>query len=190
MKAKKQKADVIVLGSHSKNWLEKAVIGLNLCPFAKSVYIKNQVHYVASNTHDLQIFRQILIDELHALVESKPEQRDMTLIMATGCLQNFLDFNDFLDLADDVLEFLELDGIIQIASFHPEYQFADTEVDDITNYTNRAPYPTLHLLREESIDKAVEVFPDADVIFNNNMKTLQSLGHKGWNALNVGRTKK
>ncbi len=168
-----------------EGWLERAVIGLNLCPFAKSVHVKGQVHYVVSLATDPQALREELVRELAALHASDPELRDTTLLMAPLCLQDFLDFNDFLAEADAALDELGLEGELQIASFHPQFQFAGTAPDDITNYTNRAPYPTLHLLRETSIDRAVQAFPEAEMIFEKNMQTLEQLGHKGWAALKV-----
>jgi len=171
-----------------RNWLERAVIGLNLCPFAKSVHVKGQVHYVVSQATDTKSLRHELARELRALHAADPLQRDTTLLMTPAFLQDFLDFNDFLEDADEVLSELELDGILQIASFHPQFQFAGTDADDITNYTNRAPYPTLHLLREESIDRAVDAYPQAEDIYEKNMQTLERLGHAGWKALGVGAT--
>ena len=169
-------------------WLERAVIDLNLCPFAKGVHTKGQVHYVvsAATDADLDTLAQDVARELQALAESPPEQRDTTLLMAPGCLHDFLDFNDFLAIAEDLLVSLELDGILQIASFHPQFQFAGTAPDDVTNCTNRTPYPTLHLLREDSIDRAVAVFPEAEMIFERNIEVLEKLGLDGWNALDVG----
>lgn len=167
-------------------WLEKAVIGLNLCPFAKSVQVKGQVHYAVSQARDALTLREDLVRELQALRASDPEQRDTTLLVAPWVLQDFLDFNDFQEQAERVLVELSLQGEFQIASFHPQFQFAGTTVDDITNHTNRAPYPTLHLLREASIDRAVEAFPQAEAIFEKNMQTLKQLGHAGWRDLQVG----
>lgn len=172
----------------TRGWLERAVIGLNLCPFAKSVHVKGQVHYAVSNASAPEGLLQVLIAELRDLAAMNALDRDTTLLIATGCLADFLDFNDFLALADQALLDLELDGVLQIASFHPDFQFAGTTADDITNYTNRTPYPTLHLLREESIDRAVQAFPEAESIFERNMETLEQLGQAGWAALGVGRT--
>lgn len=163
-----------------RRWLERAVIGLNLCPFAKGVHVKGQVHYVVSAATDAVALRRDLMRELQALQASDPQDRDTTLLMAPHCLQDFLDFNDFLDEADAALAELGLEGELQIASFHPQFQFAGTDADDITNYTNRAPYPTLHLLREASIERAVEAFPDAESIYEKNMETLAQLGQEGW----------
>lgn len=167
-------------------WLERAVIGLNLCPFAKSVHAKGQIHYVVSDAEDARALAEDLQRELEALAEASPEQRDTTLLMAPRCMEDFLDFNDFLGLADDLVEAMDLGGILQVASFHPRFQFADTDVDDVGNATNRAPYPTLHLLREESIDRAVEAFPEAEAIFERNIDMLEKLGADGWAALDVG----
>ena len=167
-------------------WLERAVIGLNLCPFAKGVHAKGQIHYVVSAATGAEALAQDLRRELADLAAAPAEVRDTTLLMAPDCLQDFLEFNDFLGVAEDVLEELDLDGTLQIASFHPQFQFAGTDVDDVTNCTNRAPYPTLHLLREESIDRAVEVFPEAQEIFERNIELLERLGAAGWADLDVG----
>ncbi len=169
-------------------WLERVVIGLNLCPFAKSVHVKGQIHWVVSAARDTSGLRNTLRDELLALAASDPVQRDTTLLMAPFCLEDFLDFNDFLDEADALLDELDLHGVLQIASFHPQYQFAGTAPDDITNHSNRAPYPTLHLLREASIDRAVQAYPEAEVIFERNMQVLQQLGAEGWDALGIVRS--
>lgn len=167
-------------------WLERAVIDLNLCPFAKGVHTKGQIHYAISRATDAEALAHDLARELEALAESAPEQRDTTLLVAPDCLHDFLDFNDFLAVADALLESLDLGGMLQIASFHPQFQFAGTAVDDVTNCTNRSPYPTLHLIREASIDRAVAVFPEAEMIFERNIEVLEKLGLDGWNALDVG----
>jgi uncharacterized protein len=169
----------------TRHWLERAVIGLNLCPFAKAVHVKGQIHYVVSLATDTQALRQALVDELQALQACDPLVRDTTLLMAPNCLQNFLDFNDFLAEADEALVELELDGILQIASFHPRFQFAGTGPNVMGNFTNRSPYPTLHLLREDSIGRAVDAFPDAESIFGKNIETLEKLGRTGWAALGI-----
>ncbi len=167
-------------------WLERAVIGLNLCPFAKGVHAKGQVHYRISHSTQPEEVLQVLEEELLALQATHASERDTTLlILPEGC-PDFLDFNDLTQDADGVLYTLGLEGILQIASFHPLFQFAGTEADDITNFTNRAPYAMLHLLREDSIARAVEAFPDAEQIYEKNMQTLETLGHAGWNALGVG----
>ena len=167
-------------------WLERAVIGLNLCPFAKAVHTKGQIHYVVSEATDASDLLEELRHELQALAEISAEKRDTTLLIAPRCLQDFLDFIDFLGLAEDLVDTLDLDGVLQVASFHPQFQFADAAQDDITNATNRAPYPMLHLLREDSIDRAVQAFPEAETIYERNMQVLEDLGAEGWAKLDVG----
>jgi hypothetical protein len=166
-----------------REWIEKAVIGLNLCPFAKAVYVKNQVRYVVSHAPHLDGLLEDLDRELDFLAAADPEAVDTTLLIHPTLLPDFLDFNDFMQLAEAALEEHGLDGVIQIASFHPAFQFEGTEPDDLGNYTNRAPFPTLHLLREASIDRAVAAFPEAETIYARNIETLQTLGHAGWQAL-------
>ena len=167
----------------TRRWVERAVIGLNLCPFAKAVYVKQQVRFVLSDASTPEALLEELAEELVLLRDIDPDQVDTTLIVHPDVLTDFLDYNDFLDNADAAVEALDLQGVIQVASFHPDYKFAGTMPDDISNYTNRSPYPTLHLLREASIDRAVEAFPDADVIVERNVKTLDALGHAGWAKL-------
>ncbi|WP_207916297.1 DUF1415 domain-containing protein [Iodobacter fluviatilis] len=167
----------------TERWLEKAVIGLNLCPFAKAVHVKKQLRYAVSDARNIDVLIETLIKELELLAETDSAKIEMTLLIHPYVLGDFLAYNDFLEIADSVLEELNLDGIFQIASFHPQYQFEGSQPDDIDNYTNRSPYPTLHLLREDSISKAVEAFPDADVIVDRNIATLRSMGHEGWKKL-------
>lgn len=175
--------DIVI--ADTVRWLEKAVIGLNLCPFAKSVHVKGQIHYVVSQATDAEGVVMDLHRELEALAEISPDKRDTTLLILPQALQEFLDFNDFLEVADAMVEELELGGILQVASFHPRFQFEGTDVDDVTNCTNRAPYPTLHLLREDSIDKAVEAFPEAETIYERNMEVLEQMGIEGWLDLDL-----
>ena len=175
--------------NETRQWLERAVIGLNLCPFAKGVLIKGQIHFTVSQSTGAEGLLQDLERELLQLMATASEVRDTTLLMAPLCLQEFLDFNDFLVLADRLLSSMRLEGELQIASFHPDFQFAGTDKDDVTNCTNRSPYPTLHLLRESSIDRAVQAFPDAEMIFEENKKTLESMGFEGWQALGMLRGK-
>ena len=170
----------------TRQWLERAVIGLNLCPFAKSVHVKGQVHYAVSDARYADELLADLVTELKDLAAADAATRDTTLLIAPYCLDDFLDFNDFLGQADKALKRLGLQGVLQIASLHPHYQFAGTEADDVTNFTNRSPYPTLHLLREVSIDRAVAAFPNAEAIFEVNMETMERLGATGWAELKVG----
>jgi hypothetical protein len=180
------KVSAEVMVQDTLRWLERAVIGLNLCPFAKSVYVKGQVHCAVSAADDLETLRDDLLRELRDLVALDASVRDTTVLVIQNLLQDFYDYNDFLNVADDCLVALDLEGVIQIASFHPLYQFAGTDQDDITNFTNRSPYPTLHFIREASIDRAVAAFPDAEDIFEANMATMTRLGVQGWQDLNVG----
>ncbi|MGO4478088.1 DUF1415 domain-containing protein [Massilia sp. 2TAF26] len=170
----------------TRRWLERAVIGLNLCPFAKAVYVKEQVRYVVSPARTPEELLETLMNELQELSDTDPEKIDTTLLIHPFVLNDFLDFNEFLDVADAAVEDMHLDGELQVASFHPDYQFADTDRNDISNYTNRAPYPILQLLREESIDRAVDAFPEAEAIFEKNIETMEALGHEGWDKLDVG----
>ncbi|MGF6275633.1 hypothetical protein ABIB38_004034 [Massilia sp. UYP11] len=179
-------ADDDAIIAATRKWLERAVIGLNLCPFAKSVHVKEQVRYVVSTATTPEQLLETLMDELQHLSDTSPEQVDTTLLIHPFVLNDFEDYNEFLDVADVAVEDLQLDGELQVASFHPDYQFADTDPADISNYTNRAPYPILHLLREDSIARAVEAFPEADAIFDKNIATMEKLGHEGWDKLDVG----
>lgn len=172
--------DVIAAMRH---WIEKAVIGLNLCPFAKAVYVKNQVRFVVSHAPHLDGLLEDLDRELDYLAGADPGAVDTTLLVHPTLLPDFLDFNDFMQLADAAVDEHGLEGVIQLASFHPHFQFADTAPDDLGNYTNRAPFPTLHLLREASIERAVAAFPEAETIYARNIETLQRLGIDGWQAL-------
>ena len=171
---------------HMTHWLEKAVIGLNLCPFAKAVHVKGQIHWVISDAQDDAEVLSILEQELKALHDLSPDIRDTTLIVLPHAFADFYDFNDFLGRAERLLKKRKFEGEFQIASFHPRFVFAGTDDDDITNATNRAPYPTLHLLREASVDRAVAAFPQAQDIFETNMQTLENLGALGWQQLMHG----
>jgi hypothetical protein len=167
----------------TRAWIERAVIGLNLCPFAKAVYVREQIRYVVSVVETVEALLEELERELRFLEETDPEAVDTTLLIHPWVLTGFLDFNDFLAEADEVLTRLELEGVIQIASFHPAYQFAGTAPEDVTNCTNRSPYPMLHLLREASVDRAVAAYPEAEAIYQRNIETLRRLGADGWATL-------
>jgi uncharacterized protein len=170
----------------TRRWLERAVIGLNLCPFAKAVHVKGQIHYATYLPAEHDDLLDALLAEARQLVALDAAERDTTLLIAPNTLSDFLDFNDFTARVERRLAKAGFDGVLQLASFHPQFQFGGTEPDDIGNATNRAPYPTLHLLREESVDRAVEAFPDAEEIFGRNIDTLETLGPEGWAALDVG----
>lgn len=157
-------------------WVERVVIGLNLCPFARTVQLRGQIRYVVSAAETVPVLRGDLTQQLLTLRDTPAEQLETTLLIHPRVLQDFLDYNDFLGEADELLEELGLAGEIQLASFHPQYRFADSAGDgDPANYTNRSPYPTLHLLREASISRAVDAFGDTSTIYERNIRTLRAL---------------
>ncbi|QTN27673.1 DUF1415 domain-containing protein [Rhodoferax sp. AJA081-3] len=175
-----------VVVADTQRWLQRAVIGLNLCPFAKAVEVKGQIHYAVSRSVDFKDLLDDLGNELKDLATLTPAIRDTTLLIASDGLTDFLEFNDFLAQANRLLAKRGYAGIFQIASLHPHYEFADAQPDDMANFTNRSPYPTLHILREESIDRAVKAFPHAETIFQANIDTMRRIGPPGWDALGVG----
>jgi len=178
--------DAIQAEADMRRWLERAVIGLNLCPFAKAVHVKAQIRYAVYLPTDEAALIDMLLAEADELAALDASVRDTTLLIAPNTLADFLDFNDLAARAERRLARAGFDGVFQLASFHPRFQFAGTDADDIGNATNRAPYPTLHLLREDSVSRAVEAFPEAEAIFERNIETLEALGPDGWAALDVG----
>lgn len=169
--------------ARSIGWLELAVIGLNLCPFAKAVHVKRKIGWTISAATDVDA---LLVDLRVALLELNRvpiEQLETTLLIHPYILADFADYNEFLTLADALIVELDLDGVLQIASFHPNYCFADAQPKDLSNATNQSPYPMLHLLREESVSSAVAVYPDADAIVARNQATLARLGEDQWETL-------
>lgn len=167
----------------TQRWLQRAVIGLNLCPFAKAVHVKDQIRYVLSSATTTDALLEELASELLWLNDTDPALVDTTLLIHPQVLNDFLDYNDFLEQADAALDALGLEGELQVASFHPDYQFAGTRPDDAENCTNRSPYPMLHLLREASVERAVAAFPDPDAIVERNIATLEKLGAEGYRRL-------
>lgn len=170
----------------TRHWLQQAVIGLNLCPFAKTVHVNGLIRWVESPARDEQALLEQLLEELRLLATVDPEQTETTLLIHPHVLNDFLDYNDFLDTVDAAIEALGLAGVLQVASFHPDYRFAGTAADDVGNLTNRSPHPMLHLLREDSIARAVDAFPDAAAIYERNIETLRRLGVNGWHQLMSG----
>jgi hypothetical protein len=166
-------------------WVEHVVIGLNLCPFAKPVHAKGQIHYFLSHARDEISLAADLRLSMQQLVAASPTSVDTCLLIHPWVLSEFFEYNNFLDIADEILDELDLMGVLQIASFHPNYRFAGTTEEDVTNGTNRSPFPMLHLLREASLDNATSALPDANVIVNRNLETMTSLGHEGWNQLQL-----
>ena len=177
------KPDTSLVAAETLAWVDRAVIGLNLCPFARAVRVKGQIRCVVSEASDSETLLQVLCVEVQRLLDSDPSQCETTLLVHPQVLTDFGEYNDFLDIAEAALSELGCDGVLQLASFHPDYQFAGTEPDDVTNATNRSPYPTLHLLREESIDRAVQAFPEAEAIYETNIATMETLGDSGWQIL-------
>ena len=169
--------------AHTRAWLTRAVVGLNLCPFAKAPLVKGQVRFVTSAARELPTLLLELADELRHLAKADPAQTETTLLIHPHVLIDFADFNQALDAVDDLVDALGLEGVLQVASFHPAYQFAGTDAADVANATNRSPYPTLHLLREDSIERAVAAIPQADTIVDANLRALDELGADGWAAL-------
>lgn len=178
-------SDVQGIIDKTQEWLEKAVIGLNLCPFAKAPYANNQVRIFVSRAKHLDGFLEDLDAEIQRLLNTDAQELETTLFVDAGLFGDFLLFNDMLDLAEQALADNAAEGVIQIAPFHPQFQFADTEAEDISNYTNRSPYPTLHLIREERISQAVEAFPNTAAIFERNIRLLKEMGHEGWSKLGL-----
>lgn len=168
----------------TRRWIEKAVIGLNLCPFARSVYVKNQVRIVVSRARHLDAFLDELDRELDLLVTTPADEIDTTLLVHPTLFPDFEVFNDFMGVVDDVVDEHGLEGVIQVANFHPAFLFEGESADDMSHCTNRAPYPTLHLLREDSVERAVASDGgDAEAIVERNIATLRGLGAEGWKAL-------
>ena len=166
-------------------WLTRAVVGLNLCPFAKAVMAKGQVRYVVTELTEPEQVLKLLQSEMQTLVDADPDTLDTTLLIAPYLLPDCVDFNEFLFDCDAVLLGMDLEGVLQIADFHPGYQFAGTAPDDVENLTNQSPYPTLHLLREDSVTRAVQAFPDAAFIYERNTALLREMGTAGWQALGM-----
>lgn len=179
--------DSATVTDHTRQWLEKAVIGLNLCPFAKAPHVKNLVRISVSQARHLDGFLEDLDRELQLLGDTPADELETTLLVHPTLFPDFDTFNQMLDIADAAVVDNGLEGIVQIAPFHPDFQFEGTDSDDIGNYTNRSPYPTLHLIREDSIAKAAQAFPDASAIFERNITLLEKMGHEGWDKLNIPR---
>lgn len=179
--------DSATVTDHTRQWLEKAVIGLNLCPFAKAPHVKNLVRISVSQARHLDGFLEDLDRELQLLGNTPADELETTLLVHPTLFPDFNTFNQMLDIADAAVVDNGLEGIVQIAPFHPDFQFEGTDSDDIGNYTNRSPYPTLHLIREDSIAKAAQAFPDASAIFERNIALLEEMGHEGWDKLDIPR---
>jgi hypothetical protein len=170
--------DDIIAATH--RWLERSVIGLNLCPFAAGPYRDDRIHFCVSEQRTASGLLEELRTELLSLHAADPLHRETTLLIHPWVLTDFLEYNDFLEACEAAIDELGLEGELQLASFHPQYQFADTQPGDIENFTNRSPYPMLHLLREASIERAIAAAGDTEQIYLRNIRTLRELGHFGW----------
>lgn len=174
--------DTIIIDT--RRWLEQVVIGLNLCPFARAVYVKNQVRIVVSRARHIDAFLDDLDRELAHLQAVSAEETDTTLLVHTTLFPDFIVFNDFQGVVDEVLLEHSLEGVIQVAHFHPDFVFDGEPEGDMSHFTNRAPYPILHLLREDSVARAIHsAGGGADAIVARNIRTLRELGPKGWERL-------
>ncbi|PIT39597.1 DUF1415 domain-containing protein [Snodgrassella alvi] len=168
-----------------QQWLERAVIGLNLCPFARRPYQLHRLRFSISHARHTDAFLDLLENELRLLLQTPATEIETTLVIEPKLFADFEVFLDVVALAEQVLEDIDATGTIQIAPFHPNFQFADEPAEDITNYTNRSPYPILHLIRESSIDQAVAAFPDAGSIYERNKTLLRTMGTEGWSSLGI-----
>ena len=158
----------------TRRWIETVVIEHNLCPFAKREFEADRVRIAAVPATTESELVEALVNEL--LLLSDTSTIETTLVVHPNVLTDFMDYNQFLDIADELLRRMNLEGVIQVASFHPDYQFEGTTPDDPCNYTNRSPYPMLHLLREASLEKAIAATPDIDEIPGRNVETMNRLG--------------
>jgi hypothetical protein len=170
------KANDQVAIDHTRRWISSFVIGLGLCPFARRVFDAGRIRYAISHSRDPNTLSNDLAKELHLLLASPTTQVETTLLIHPNVLGNFLDYNDFLGVADRLLKELGLCGILQVASFHPQYRFAGTEPNAVENYTNRSPYPMLHLLRESSVSQVVDAVDELRQIPRRNIETMRNLG--------------
>jgi len=179
--------DSATVTDHTRQWLRKVAISLNPHSIAKAPHVKNLVRISVSQARHLDGFLEDLDRELQLLGDTPADELETTLLVHPTLFPNFDTFNQMLDIADAAVVDNGLEGIVQIAPFHPDFQFEGTNSDDIGNYTNRSPYPTLHLIREDSIAKAAQAFPDASAIFERNIALLEKMGHEGWDKLDIPR---
>lgn len=174
--------DVAIIAA-TRHWLERSVIGLGLCPFAENPYKAGRVRFRVSAAREAADLLDELREELQRLAAEDAAVCETSLLIHPRVFEDFFEYNEFLSICDALLVELELEGELQIASFHPDYQFADTQSTDIENFTNRSPYPMLHLLREASVERVLENVTDPDEIYRRNIRTMRELGHEGWRAL-------
>jgi len=165
----------------TKQWLTQVIINLNFCPFAKKEFVNQTIHYHVSEKAQLKTALVEFLAQCYYLNDN-PAIETSLLIYSDG----FRDFNRFLDLVDDSNDLIVehgFEGIFQIATFHPEYCFADADYDDASNYTNRSPYPTLHLIREQSMERVLSVYKNPEAIPENNIALAEKMGAKYFQSL-------
>lgn len=165
-------SDLVI--EYTLKWIRSFVVEQNLCPFAKGTLNKGTIRIITSNQKKQALALEDLMKEIHFLDEN-PQIETSLLVFSQG-FKDFFAYLELVDLAEELLEQLSYDGVYQIASFHPNYYFVDTDPEDVTNYTNRSPYPILHILREEVLDKAIQAYGDTENIPEKNKETLQKLG--------------
>lgn len=160
----------------TRGWVERFVIGLNLCPFAGSVAAQGRVRYVMSASRDIDVLYQDLLAEMMFVLESDPQQVETSVLVHPYVLEDFERYLDFLEIVDEAIAAADLEGILQVASFHPDYVFDGVDEDDVSHYTNRSPYPMLHILREDSLSAAIDSHPDPEGIPERNVAKLREMG--------------
>ncbi|MCB0552066.1 MAG: DUF1415 domain-containing protein [Phaeodactylibacter sp.] len=163
----------------TRRWVEHFVVGLNLCPFAHSPFRNGRIRYVLYEQEDIVELARLLVQEAQWLSRQPAGEVETTLLVHPNALPDFYDYLDFLEEAELLIRENDLEGIIQVASFHPAYQFAGTEADAPENYTNRSPYPMLHLLREEALEQAIDSYNHPEQIPEQNIEKMNKLGQEG-----------
>lgn len=168
---------------NTRLWLEQMVVGLNLCPFSSSVIARNQVHYAVCDATSDAHLKQFFVDELQRLLGTNENDVATSLLMFTQGLEEFGDYLDLLDWFQQLLEEADLTEHVQLASFHPQYQFEGVAADDLSHFTNRSPYPTIHLLRQDQMARILAHVSNPETIYLDNIKTLEKLGRRQVEAL-------
>ncbi len=162
--------------TQTRQWVQDIVMRHNLCPFAHKPFRNDVIRYHVCMAAQEEAVVEALINEMKRLRDADREKLETTLLVTPNCFHSFDDYNQFLNVVDVLIEQFNLEGVIQVASFHPDYQFADLEPDDVRNYTNRSLHPMFHLILEKSIEEARESYPDVHEIPENNMKLLADMG--------------
>ncbi|MEM8525312.1 MAG: DUF1415 domain-containing protein [Bacteroidota bacterium] len=186
MRNLEQRAEVKYI-TNTQSWLQAFVIGMNFCPFAKVPFDQNRIQYLVEESTDLKEIVSTVGDAMHNLMATSETEIETSLIILPNVLPDFMEYLNFVDVLQDFLEEAKLEGNLQIATFHPEYQFANTTPHDAENYTNRSPYPMIHLLREKSVSRAIDHYPDVYDIPEKNIERLEQIGAEAiknkWNEV-------